>query len=87
MSLPARFVLELEQEMALEIGKLQDIINITGIDFMPSGNESLTPLFQLVSKQASNGVLDSSNNRGLFVVSFSCFCDEKMHFLVLRTSL
>ena len=83
VSLPARFVLELEQEMALEIGKLQDIINITGIDFMPSGNESLTPLFQLVSKQASNGVLDSSNNRGLFVVSFSCFCDEKNAFFSL----
>ena len=69
VTLPARFVLELNDEMPLESSKCQDIINITGIDFLPS-NQKATPMLQLVTKQNSNGVLDSSNNRGLFVVSF-----------------
>ena len=69
VTLPARFVLELNEEMPLGSSKCQDIINITGIDFLPS-NQKATPMLQLVTKQNSNGVLDSSNNRGLFVVSF-----------------
>ena len=69
VTLPARFVLELHEEMPLESSKCQDIINITGIDFLPS-NQKATPMLQLVTKQNSNGILDSSNNRGLFVVSF-----------------
>ena len=69
VTLPARFVLELHEEMPLESSKCQDIINITGIDFLTS-NQKATPMLQLVTRQYSNGILDSSNNRGLFVVSF-----------------
>ena len=69
VTLPARFVLELHEEMPLESSKCQDIINITGIDFLPS-NQKATPMLQLVTRQYSNGILDSSNNRGMFVVSF-----------------
>lgn len=72
VSLPARFVLELEQEMALEVSKCQEIIKLTGIDFMQT-NEKASPMFQIITKQTSNGILDSSNNRGLFVVSFNNF--------------
>ena len=64
--LPAGFVLNLDTEMPLEMSKYQEIVAITGLSFT---TEYTQPLLQLITKSSSENLLDSSNNRGLFVVS------------------
>ena len=67
--LPAGFVLHLGQCVALESSKYHEIVNITGISFVPDVSKTL-PLLQLITKSVSDDLLDSSNNRGMFVVRF-----------------
>lgn len=64
--LPVGFVLQLDQSLPLEKSKYHEIVGITGIEFL---HENEAPLLQLITKTASNNTLDSSKNRGLFVVS------------------
>lgn len=68
--LPAGFVLQLDQPLPLEVNKYQEILGITGLDFVQEAASQQAPLLQLITKSASNNNLDSSNNRGLFVVRF-----------------
>lgn len=70
--LPARFILTLGQEMPLEVSKYHEIVSLTGIGFIDQCETSPGPLFHLVTKSASDGALESSNNRGLFVVIQRC---------------
>ena len=65
--LHAGFVLNLGEFVALESNKYHEIVNITGISFVQDTNPS--PLLQLITKSVSDDLLDSSNNRGMFVVS------------------
>ena len=65
--LPTGFVLHLGDFLALESSKYHEIVNITGISFVQESNPS--PLLQLITKSVSDDLLDSSNNRGMFVVS------------------
>ena len=66
IQLPAGFVLHLGDFLALESSKYHEIVNITGISFVPDVSPPL-PLFQLITKSFSDDHLDSSNNRGMFV--------------------
>ena len=68
--LPAGFVLRLSSDTPLEVSKYHEIVAITGIGFLDQIKTKAAPLLQLITRNFSNDVLDSSNNRGLFVVSF-----------------
>ena len=66
--LHAGFVLNLGEFVALESNQYHEIVNITGISFVQDTKNPL-PLLQLITKNVSDDLLDSSNNRGMFVVS------------------
>jgi len=63
--LPGHFSLSLDQPLPLSSALAKIIISITTIDWLDPSQDS--PLLSLITKQASKGVLDPSNNRGLFV--------------------
>jgi len=63
--LPAHFVLSLETPLPISASLIRHITSITDIEWLDTAEN--TPLLQLIAKQASNGSLDPSNNRGLFV--------------------
>ena len=67
--LPANFVLHLNTDLPLEASKYDDIVAITGISFIDTKQVNTAPLLQLITRSTSDKSLDSSNNRGLFVVS------------------
>ena len=67
--LPANFVLNLNTDLPLEASKYDDIVAITGISFIDTKQVNTAPLLQLITRSTSDKSLDSSNNRGLFVVS------------------
>ena len=67
--LPASFVLHLSSDLPLEASKYHEITTITGIAFVETAQLKTAPLLQLITKSTSDESLDSSNNRGLFVVS------------------
>ena len=69
MLLPASFVLHLNTDLPLEVSKYEEIKRITGIPFIDTKQVKTAPLLQLITKSTSDESLDSSNNRGLFVVS------------------
>ena len=62
--LPAHFALVLDSPLPVSLSLLKQIISVTNIDCLNSDN---SPLLALIVKQASDGALDPSNNRGLFV--------------------
>ena len=72
MLLPASFVLHLNTDLPLEVSKYEEIKRITGIPFIDTKQVKTAPLLQLITKSTSDESLDSSNNRGLFVVSRGC---------------
>lgn len=63
--LPAHFVLSLDTPLPISCALIRHITSITDIEWLDTAENS--PLLQLIAKQASNGSLDPSNNRGLFV--------------------
>jgi len=63
--LPAHFALVLDKPLPMSYALLKQIVNVTKIDWLDSNNN--TPLMALIVKQSSDGALDPSNNRGLFV--------------------
>jgi len=65
VALPAHFVLSLDTPLPISSSLIRHITSITEIDWLDTAEN--TPLLQLIAKQASNGSLDPSNNRGLFV--------------------
>ena len=69
VALPAQFVMKLNRPIPMLLSKCREIFRITDIDFFDELTSA--PLIQLIVKTASDGKLDSANNRGLFVVSFS----------------
>ncbi len=73
ISLPARFVLQLSQPMALTLESCHQIRRICltrgGADMeFDFNDDSAVPLMTLIAKDASGGQLDTRNSRGLFVV-------------------
>ncbi len=74
ISLPAHFVLKLSEPMAVSIGSCRRIQQICGAGgsskaiFEFDAAKAL-PLLELITKHKSGGVLETANNRGLFVVS------------------
>ena len=67
--LPANFVLHVNTDLPLEISKYEEIVAITGIPFVDTKVVNAAPLLQLITRSTSDKSLESSNNRGLFVVS------------------
>ena len=63
--LPAHFALVLDKPLALSQALLKQIMAVTNISWLDSKDHS--PLLALIVRQASEGGLDPSNNRGLFV--------------------
>ena len=63
--LPAHFALVLDKPLALSQALLKQIMAVTNISWLDIKNNS--PLLALIVKHASDGGLDPSNNRGLFV--------------------
>jgi len=63
--LPAHFTLALDKPLPLSSALIRHLVSVTSIDWLDSKNDS--PLLALITKQASDGTLDPSNNRGLFV--------------------
>merc|ERR1719481_108584 len=63
--LPAHFTLALDKPLPLSSALIRHLVSVTSIDWLDSKNDS--PLLALITKQASDGSLDPSNNRGLFV--------------------
>eukprot|EP00090_Calanus_glacialis_P040316 TRINITY_DN7026_c0_g1_i1.p1 TRINITY_DN7026_c0_g1~~TRINITY_DN7026_c0_g1_i1.p1 ORF type:complete len:1050 (-),score=275.98 TRINITY_DN7026_c0_g1_i1:749-3898(-) len=63
--LPAHFTLALDKPLPLSSALIRHLVSVTSIDWLDSKNDS--PLLTLITKQASDGSLDPSNNRGLFV--------------------
>jgi len=63
--LPAHFTLALDKPLPLSHALIRHLVSVTSIDWLDSKNNS--PLLKLITMQASNGTLDPSNNRGLFV--------------------
>jgi len=63
--LPAHFTLALDKPLPLSSALIRHLVSVTNIDWLDSTNDA--PLLTLITKQASEGSLDPSNNRGLFV--------------------
>jgi len=64
-SMPAYFILSAGKPIPLSTATIDHIVNRTGVNF---GEDSeLASVFSLISRQESQGSLDSRNNRGLFV--------------------
>merc|ERR1719420_2568021 len=63
--LPAHFTLALDKPLPLSSALIRHLVSVTNIDWLDSKNDA--PLLTLITKQASEGSLDPSNNRGLFV--------------------
>jgi len=63
--LPAHFTLALDKPLPLSSALIRHLVSVTNIDWLDSANDA--PLLTLITKQASEGSLDPSNNRGLFV--------------------
>jgi len=63
--LPAHFTLALDTPLPLSSALIRHLVSVTNIDWLDAKNNS--PLLTLITKQASEGSLDPSNNRGLFV--------------------
>lgn len=61
----AHFTLALDKPLPLSSALIRHLVSVTSIDWLDSKND--TPLLTLITKQASGGALDPSNNRGLFV--------------------
>ena len=85
MLLPASFVLHLNTDLPLEVSKYEEIKRITGIPFIDTKQVKTAPLLQLITKSTSDESLDSSNNRGLFVVS-SLYLELDFSLQMTRTN-
>ncbi len=85
--LPAGFVVQLEKETPLEVSKYHEIVAVTGISFIEENSQAKEPLLQLVARTTSGNALDSSNNRGCFVVSFHLIRDDfkQLTFVFFQT--
>jgi len=84
--LPGNFCLSLDQPLPLSSALAKIIISITSIDWLDPSQDS--PLLSLITKQASKGVLDPSNNRGLFVTlpdQQHCYFLTESHELMGQT--
>jgi len=65
LPLPAHFCLTLDHPLPLSAALAKIIASITSIEWVEESKDS--PLLSLITLQASDGSLDPSNNRGLFV--------------------
>jgi len=67
VQLPAHFSLSFARPLPTSSAIIDLIESITKIQWVTRGGEEEQSLFSLISVQESEGTLDSSNNRGLFV--------------------
>jgi len=63
--MPAHPSLALDKPLPMSWALVSQISGITGVDWLDKADNS--PLLSLITRQASNNMLDPANNRGLFV--------------------
>ena len=78
-TLPAYFTLKLNKPQPICLELVKQINALSELECCDSSNPH--PLFSLITQFASNGKMDSSSNKGLFVVSIN-FILKKKKFLI-----
>ena len=77
-TLPAYFVLKLNKPQPICVELVKHINAITELECCDISNPH--PLFSLITQHVSNGKMDSSPNRGLFVVRFFFILFNRFYF-------
>lgn len=67
-AIPACFVLKLNKPMPMCATLLREIQQLTELEIPELSSPTHHPLLSLIASHASNGKLETGNNKGLFVV-------------------